>query len=48
MEVVFTPRAIEDLKYWKKSGNKIRMLEREDSSVSPTRKSDLITPNKKA
>jgi toxin YoeB len=22
MEVVFTPRALEDLKYWKKSGNK--------------------------
>ncbi len=23
MEVVFTPRAFEDLKYWKKSGNKV-------------------------
>ncbi|MES2276301.1 MAG: Txe/YoeB family addiction module toxin [Bacteroidota bacterium] len=22
MEIVFSPRAIEDLKYWKKSGNK--------------------------
>jgi len=22
MEVVFSPRAIEDLKYWKRSGNK--------------------------
>jgi toxin YoeB len=23
MEVIFSPKAIEDLKYWKKSGNKI-------------------------
>jgi toxin YoeB len=23
MEVIFSPRAIEDLNYWKKSGNKI-------------------------
>ena len=22
MEVIFSPRALEDLKYWKKSGNK--------------------------
>lgn len=23
MEVIYTPQAVEDLKYWKKSGNKI-------------------------
>jgi len=23
MEVIYSPKAVEDLKYWKKSGNKI-------------------------
>lgn len=23
MEIIFSPRALEDLKYWRKSGNKI-------------------------
>jgi toxin YoeB len=23
MEIIYTPRAVEDLKYWKRSGNKI-------------------------